>query len=330
MSEYKTGELERVLSMCAQASTIPDGIGQTPLFSAVQRPVDSEAVEVAQQLISQANIDPLRKDFGGQSPLFYAVAAGNLATVQMLLSEFKADANESDNLLQTPLFYAARDGRMPLVQTLVAAKASPSHVDRNGQTPLFYAARENKRDVVEFLIENGACPEHVDAAGRQPSYFAKLGQHVALAEYLDKLVAASAEALEASGRKRYRMVVAGADGLMQTPTVEQLEWIESKFPDICVWSKSGPIATSIVQPSTTPPISSVGAAAPKRPTISTKTTTTTVAPPVWVTVARQMVTEVFKKEDAWIFLRPVDPLRDMCPDYLTVIKEPMDFSTIRK
>jgi hypothetical protein len=43
-----------------------------------------------------------------------------------------------------------------------------------------------------------------------------------------------------------------------------------------------------------------------------------------------MVSELFKKEDAWIFLRPVDPVRDMCPDYLSVIKQPMDLSLIRK
>ena len=49
-----------------------------------------------------------------------------------------------------------------------------------------------------------------------------------------------------------------------------------------------------------------------------------------MTVARQIVSEMFKKEDAWIFLRPVDPVRDMCPDYLSVIKQPIDLGTIRK
>jgi hypothetical protein len=333
--EFKTGNYDQVLSMCAQASNMADGVGQTALFYAVQRPVDSEAAQVAQRLISEANMDPLRKDFGGQSPLFYAVACGNNETVKVLISQHNANANESDNLLQTPLFYAARDGRLELVKYLVDSKANPSHVDRNGQTPLFYAARENRREVVDFLLASGASPEHIDAAGRHASYFAKLAQHFALADHLDSLNQ-SVENNSTSGRKRYRMVVVGADGSHQTPTVEQLEWIESKFPEICVWSKTGPIATSIVQQP--PPLSTVGGSN-KRPKQSSSggpkkssqpDKPASLPPPVWMTVARQMVTEIFKKEDAWIFLRPVDPLRDMCADYLSVIKEPMDFSTIRK
>ena len=83
--EFKTGDLHRVLSICAEASPVPDAIGQTALFYAVQRPSDSEARGVADCLISVAGIDPSRKDFGGQSPLFYAAAVGNVETIKLLL-----------------------------------------------------------------------------------------------------------------------------------------------------------------------------------------------------------------------------------------------------
>ena len=319
MSEYRSGNLDHVLSICSQASSVPDAIGQTPLFYAVQRASDLEAMQVAERLISQSSLDPLRKDFGGQSPLFYAVASGNLETAKMLISKYSCAPNETDNLMQTPLFYASRDGRLEIVQYLIEAGADASHVDRNGQTPLFYAARENRKTVVEFLLSKGARAEHVDAAGRQASYFARLAQHSDLGDLLDSYRGTIPS--DQGRRKRYRLVVD-----QQTPTVEQLEWLESKFPEICVWPKTGPIATTIA------PTTVGGAKRQPSLGVAKKKETPAAAPPppVWMTVARQMVSEIFKKEDAWIFLRPVDPVRDMCPDYLTMIKEPMDFGTIRK
>ena len=319
--EYKTGELERVLSVCAEASVVPDAIGQTALFYAVQRSVDSEALQVAQQLVSSAGIDPKRKDFGGQSPLFYACACGNLETVSFLIAS-GCDANEQDNLGQTPLFYTARDGRQAVAELLLKSGANASNVDRNGQTPLFYAARENRRDLIDLLLANGASVDHVDVAGRKAGYFARLAGHVPVAEYLDQLAVVETNVK----RRRYRMVFVDANGVGQTPTADQLEWVESRFPEICLWSKSGPIATAIA------PVT-VGAARPAvaRPAFPKKKAAPAPPPkPVWMTVARQMIGELFKKEDAWIFLRPVDPMRDMCPDYMSVIKEPMDLGTIRK
>jgi hypothetical protein len=325
LSEFKTAELQRVLPMCVEASLIPDGIGQTALFYAVQRTVDSEATAVAERLISDAGIDPLRKDFGGQSPLFYAVAGGNLETVRTLLTKYKSQANETDNLLQTPLFYAGREGRTEMTQLLLDFKADANHVDRNGQTALFYAAREGRKNVIDLLLSQGASADHVDAMGRKPSYFARLALHNEIAEYLDSMC----EVCVGESRKRYRLVFVTPEGGQQTPSVEQLEYMESRYPEICVWTKTGPIASGVAVP-----ISVVGS---EKPTIARtsvpgilKKKPAPAPVPVWITVARQMVTEIFKREDAWIFLRPVDPLRDMCADYFSVIKEPMDFGTIRK
>ena len=322
--EFKTGDLHRVLSICAEASPVPDAIGQTALFYAVQRPSDSEARGVADCLISVAGIDPSRKDFGGQSPLFYAAAVGNVETIKLLLSA-GCDANERDNLGQTPLFYASRDGRIEVVRYLLSAGSNPNQTDRNAQTALFYAARENRRDICQLLIDNGASAEYVDLTGRRAAYFAKLAGHSELAAWLSSLE--EPEDLEnPDRRKRCRLVFVSADGAHLTPSVEQLEWIEAKFPEICVWAKDGPIATSLAIPAPVRTAPSSFKGFPKK-----KAAPAPPAPkPIWMTAARQMVSEVFKKEDAWIFVRPVDPVKDMCPDYLTVIKEPMDFGTIRR
>jgi hypothetical protein len=316
--EFKTGELDRVLS--AEASAAPDALGQTALFYAVQRPSDEEAKIVAERLVTRFSIDPTRKDNGGQTPLFYAASAGNVETVKYLIS-LGCVANEADNLNQTPLFYASRDGRLDVALFLIDNGADVRHMDRNAQTPLFYAAREGKKELCELLISKGSLPEHVDLTGRQALYFAKLGGHSDLADWL----ASQCMQLDGSDRKRCRLVfVNPSDGSYSTPTVEQLEWIESKFPEICVWNRTGPIATSLA----IPPLVSSRLSAPGP--LKKKVVEPPAPKPVWMTLARQILSDLFKKEDAWIFLRPVDPVKDMCPDYFTVIKEPMDFGTIRR
>lgn len=298
-------DLDRLLPLCAGASQLPDAVGQTALFYAVQRSSDSEAAQLAAALITEAKLEPTRKDFGGQSPLFYAAAVGNLETVKLLIAH-GCDPDEKDSLNQSPLFYASRDGRELVVKFLVEERGvDPNQCDRNGQTPLFYAARENKRRVAEILLNAGASAHHRDLTGRQPVYFAKLNSHEELADFLGSL------SEEGGVRKRCRLVFVGPDGVAHAPTAQQLEWLEEQFPDICVWKRK----------------THAGAVAGLKPQI---TASPPIAKPIWMTAARQIMSDLFKKEDAWIFLRPVDPVRDMCPDYLSVIAEPMDFGTIRK
>jgi hypothetical protein len=41
------------------------------------------------------------------------------------------------------------------------------------------------------------------------------------------------------------------------------------------------------------------------------------------------MTALSKHTYAWIFLEPVDPIKLNIPDYLDIIKKPMDFGTIK-
>ena len=49
----------------------------------------------------------------------------------------------------------------------------------------------------------------------------------------------------------------------------------------------------------------------------------------WDKAAKRMMNSLWKQKDAWIFHDPVDPKKLMIPDYLDIIKQPMDFSTIK-
>ncbi len=50
---------------------------------------------------------------------------------------------------------------------------------------------------------------------------------------------------------------------------------------------------------------------------------------LWDDVAMQILNTLWKTRRANIFHRPVDPIKLAIPDYLTVVKTPMDLSTVK-
>lgn len=49
----------------------------------------------------------------------------------------------------------------------------------------------------------------------------------------------------------------------------------------------------------------------------------------WDKVSKKMLNKLYKHKHAWLFKEPVDPEALGIPDYFKVVKNPMDFSTIK-
>lgn len=47
-------------------------------------------------------------------------------------------------------------------------------------------------------------------------------------------------------------------------------------------------------------------------------------------MAGKILNQLWKAKDAYIFHEPVDPVRLNIPNYLNIVKNPMDFGTIKK
>lgn len=50
----------------------------------------------------------------------------------------------------------------------------------------------------------------------------------------------------------------------------------------------------------------------------------------WEKIAKKLMNTLWKHKDADLFHKPVDPEELNIPDYFNIIKNPMDFSTIKK
>ncbi|EER01655.1 transcription factor GTE6, putative [Perkinsus marinus ATCC 50983] len=145
----------------------------------------------------------------------------------------------------------------------------------------------------------------------------------------DKAISSLAES-GAPPRKKYRLVYKGNETSLSsnggTVTAEQMEEFEKKYPNIAVWVKDAPISTPPSQTNPGKPNGRLQDGVLNSP----QPRSSRGGAKKWQQLAKQLVREIHNFDDTRIFLKPVDPVRDECSDYFTVVKHPMDFGTIRK
>ena len=130
-------ELIALLLKAGADPNSPNADGETALHL-VARAGDVPAAKLL--LKAGAKVDP-RENFGGQTPLMWAVARRHPAMVELLASK-GANVNARG---------AIRD-----YQRVATAESRAKSLDRGGFTPLLYAARENCRECVEILLKHKA------------------------------------------------------------------------------------------------------------------------------------------------------------------------------
>ncbi|MFM1886987.1 MAG: hypothetical protein RL026_2144 [Pseudomonadota bacterium] len=143
----------------------PNADGETALHL-VARAGNLEAAKVL--LKAGAKVDP-RENFGGQTPLMWAVARRHPAMVELLASK-GADVNARG---------AIRD-----YQRVATAESRAKSLDRGGFTPLLYATRENCRECVEVLLKHGVDVDLPDPSGVAPVSVAMLNANWDIAKRL--------------------------------------------------------------------------------------------------------------------------------------------------
>jgi hypothetical protein len=261
-----------------------------------------------------------------------------------LFLERGANLNTPDNYQQTPIFYACREGQFETVKFMVENSADFNHLDGDAETCLFYAARDGRLEICRFLIERGINVNQVDNFKNTAWTFAKKKNHQAILELLEsagatgnkngrvakKDVAKSSKGGQPSFENESKMA-----GSMATSGLNKRKKEKEKSRNPCrilftdkqgnsreltrdewdQFKKDHPIVAGYIEnPDTIP---------------KDKLLDDDAQIEGWESVAGQIMNSLWKLKGAHIFHKPVDYLKLGIPDYPTVIKEPMDFSTIK-
>lgn len=206
----------------------------------------------------------------GRSPIFTAIAAGDLAAARRLIAASKAHVNATDRWDCTPLMLATRDGHTALALELLERGASPVHrssangsaaldfaamagdvtvgrallmagaeIDgrgtgsdgyQRGATALMWAANRSHPAFVRMLLDAGAAIDLQDDTGQTAAHYVALRVDGGDLPTLELLVAAGADLAIAETRGRTLIDVARAQARGGRPELRQL--IEQHRPQL--------------------------------------------------------------------------------------------------
>jgi ankyrin repeat protein len=295
---------------------------QTCIFHTIQDTNERHGDQVLEMLLKEG-ADPCHKDVLNQTAVFYTARFGHDRQLQMLLNA-GASANDKDTYGQTPLYYAAREGFTSIVRKLIAAGADVNAVDNLGQTALFYSAREGRVESSRYIVEHGANVNQCDRTQQTPLSWARKSGNTELVQYLiskgaeDKVARRkkddppkpTPESLKRKPERKVRcqLMLVDDSGNKRPVSPEELSEFETKYPDIAKYWKDPASLEELEQ-------------------IDLETLES-LKP--WEKPGKKLMNLLWRANNAWIFHEPVDPVKLGIPDYLDVIKHPMDFGTIKR
>ena len=299
---------------------------------------DLDALNICKYLV-EIGVNPQHKDKYEQTCLYYTVREGKYETSKYLIENCHLPINEKDIYGQNPIYYAARDGHLNLCVLLVEKGSDVNLEDKFGQTCIFYAIREGHYDIVEFLIKHGANVNKIDKKKQTPVSYAMKHNKEKIVELL----------VNNGGRKPEPKAKNNKDKIKKPrkKSTETENNNQSKSEIISnIQTPKKYILVKIGKNGEKTPLSeeeyneSVKANKEIFDLLNNKENLQKICDEItdedikmqenWEKIAKKLMNTLWKTKDADLFHRPVDPIELNIPDYFDIIKNPMDFSTIKK
>jgi ankyrin repeat protein len=297
---------------------------------------DIDALNICKYLV-EIGVNPLHKDKHNQTCLYYTVREGKYETSKYLIEGCNLPINERDIYGQNPIYYAARDGHLNLCELLVEKGTDVNLEDKYGQTCIFYAIREGHYDIVDFLIKHGANVNKNDKKKQTPVSFAMKNNKDKIAELLIANGGIRPEPKTKNNKehnkrnrkksveeehqtksdiinniqapKKYILVKIGDNGEKTPLTEEECEKFAQENPEVFQLLNNKEELKKKVDEINDEDLKMHDS---------------------WEKIAKKLMNTLWKHRDADLFHKPVDPEELNIPDYFNIIKNPMDFSTIKK
>ena len=277
-----------------------DKYNQTCLYYTVRE----GKYETSKYLIESCNLPINEKDIYGQNPIYYAARDGHL-NLCVLLFEKGSDINLEDKFGQTCIFYAIREGHYDIVDFLIKHGANVNKIDKKKQTPVSYALKHNRDKIAELLVNNG---------GRKPEPKAKNNKDKnkkprKSTETENNNQSKSEIINNIQTPKKYILVKIGKNGEKNPLTEEEYNEFINANKEIYDLLNNKENLQKICDEITDEDLK---------------------MQENWEKIAKKLMNTLWKVKDADLFHKPVDPVELNIPDYFDIIKNPMDFSTIKK
>ena len=145
-------------------------------------------VEVVEQLLQHARIQPDIPDINQWTPLFWSIGGKHLDVLQLLLADDRVSVNHVDRSGRNILSWAASAGELELVKYLMGVEDLRVHEpDRKGRTALSWAAENGHLNTTAYLQRSQRIDvSRKDNDGRNALSWACSGGHLKVVEYLIK------------------------------------------------------------------------------------------------------------------------------------------------
>lgn len=192
---------------------------------------------------------------------------------------------------------------MVIVEYLIKKGIDINKLDKKRQNPLTFAYKYNRHNIIECLLENGAVTaKEANEKEKKMITKAKKKEDNNSSSKLAKI-----ENCAINLKHRTILVKILDDGQKRPLTINEIEEFKKMCPEI-YGILNDPIALEQIENE-----------APEKIRI----------PECWEKNAKKVLNVLWKVRDAEIFLKPVDPVELGIPDYFDIVKNPMDFSTIK-
>ena len=318
---------------------------QNAFFMAALIKDDSQALEIFKYLKSK-EVNPGLKDILKQTCLYYTCREGKNLCSKYLVEECGLNVNEIDIYGQTPIYYCVRDNKIETVKLMIELGTNINIEDEYGQNCLFYAIRENHFEIVELLIQKGANVNQVDKKKRTPYSFAEKFNYQNICDLLlqsganKPISKINAEKRGKKKRKKLKELL-GEENINdenkinnenEEITLEELQKTRKCYLVKIENDKKIPLTDEEINifKQEHEEIFKYLIDEKEREKLKENVDKSLLFFESWEKQAKKLINILWKVKGAYLFHKPVDPNELGIPDYPKIIKNPMDFSTIKK
>ena len=238
-----------------------------------------------------------------------------------LLVKNGADVNHIDSISnQSALFYASREGNLKICKFLIENGCNYMLTDAKRQTALHWARKFNRKDVVEFLSSFGVNNKKKGNKNEkvykiiwiyllinffQLKIIQEIKKEEKKKEKDDKHLNKKKKREKDESKMPYKLVYTDESGKSTELTEADFENFKNQYPEIANMMQNPDDA------------------------ITEELLNRDKEKDSWEKVAKKIMNILWKMKGSFIFYAPVDPYSLQIEDYFDIVKNPMDFGTIK-